>query len=99
MLGRDPCRWHIGSPATARPLGKKPLTSSYVVEAAAKLLENCNLSFLGQASSQSSSISVAQTQPKGKEEPSAASVHTLTPYERQPAREKSGRGARARKQP
>ena len=26
MLGRAPCRWQIGSPATARPLANEPFT-------------------------------------------------------------------------
>ena len=50
MLGRDPCRWQIGSPATARPLGKKPLTSSKRPQATRKLQRRLSQPRLGLAS-------------------------------------------------
>ena len=77
------------------PCSRSPLRR----RSADKLLGNCKLSFLGPAHLSQASISAAQTQPKGKEEPSAASVHPHAVPGTASGDEEQPRRARARKQP
>ena len=96
MLGLD-TSWYIGSPATARPLLKKPLTSSKCRRRLVR--KSATLALLGETSARPGSILCCPSQRKGKEEPSAASIHPHAVPGAASGDEERPRRARARIKP
>ena len=95
MLGLDTSRY-IGSPATARPLANEPFAPP---KRRLRLVrKTASFTFGGEAARACLDLAVPKRRAKARKS-QAQPRSTLTPYERQPARRTSGRGARARKQP
>ena len=93
---RNPSHWHIGSPATARPLANEPFAPP---KRRRRLVRKNSMStFGGEAAQAWLDLAVPKRRAKARKR-QAQPRPTLTPYERQPARRTSGRGARARTQP
>ena len=101
--GRDAGPMGLAPPATGTlavlpPLAQWAMSPSRG-RSADKLLGKCNVRFRSSARLWPGSISAAQTQPKGNEEPNAASIHPHAVPGTASGDEEQPRRARARKQP
>ena len=97
MLGLATSHWHIGSPATARPLANEPFAPP---KRRLRLVrKSATLALPGETSARPGSILCCPSQRKGKEEPSAASIHPHAVPGAASGDEERPRRARARIKP
>ena len=73
MLRFATSQWHMGSPAPARPPANEPFTPPKRRRRLVR--KSATLALPGETSARPGSILCCPSQRKGKEEPSAASIH------------------------
>ena len=95
--GSHPSQWHIGSPATARPLANEPFTPP--TRRLRLVRKTASFTFGGEAARACLDLAVPKRRAKGKEEPSAACIHPHALIEAACVQKERPRRARARIKP